>query len=177
MKKEYVLITPVHNEEQFIGQVMESVIAQTVLPKKWLIVDDGSTDRSSEIIREYAAHYDFILCHQLKRSGVKTYYARRIEAILAGIEQIKHLAYDFLAVFRTSPNFIFGFFFIVAFTCLFQAVGFLFFFAILFFLFSFIHKFDPLHLDRLVMNRMILLNHINFLFFHNKLFLHLQVIL
>jgi len=98
VKKEYVLITPVHNEEQFIGQAIESVIAQTVLPRKWLIVDDGSTDRSGEIIKEYAAHYDFILCHQLERSSVKTYYARRIEAILAGIEQIKHLAYDFLAI-------------------------------------------------------------------------------
>ncbi len=41
----YVLITPARNEEAFIEKTIESVIHQTVLPVKWVIVDDGSTDR------------------------------------------------------------------------------------------------------------------------------------
>ncbi len=98
MKMKYVLITPVHNEEQFIGQVIESIIAQTVLPKKWLIVDDSSTDRSGEIIKEYAAQHDFIEYYPLQRSNIKTYYSRRIKVILAGIEYIGHMDYDFLAI-------------------------------------------------------------------------------
>lgn len=98
MKNEYVLITPVHNEEQFIGQVIESVIAQTVLPKKWLIVDDGSTDRSGEIIKEYAAQHDFIEYYPLKRSDIQTYYSRRVKVLLSGIEYISHVGYDFLAI-------------------------------------------------------------------------------
>jgi len=98
MKKEYILITPVHNEERFIRQLIESVIAQTVLPKKWLIVDDGATDHSGEIIKEYASQHDFIEYYPLQRSDVKTYYSRRINVILAGIEYISHMDYEFLAV-------------------------------------------------------------------------------
>lgn len=98
MKTQYVLITPVHNEEQFIEHVIESVITQTVLPEKWLIVDDGSTDRSGEIIKGYAAEHDFIEYYPLQRSDIQTYYSRRIKVILAGIEYISYVDYDFLAI-------------------------------------------------------------------------------
>jgi biofilm PGA synthesis N-glycosyltransferase PgaC len=40
----YVLITPAHNEEAFIQKTLASMVAQTVLPERWVIVDDGSTD-------------------------------------------------------------------------------------------------------------------------------------
>src|SRR5271156_1980652 len=56
----YVLISPVHNEEKFIGRMIESIASQTVLPGHWLIVDDGSTDRTPEIVRAYAKRYEFI---------------------------------------------------------------------------------------------------------------------
>jgi len=98
MKNAYVLITPVYNEEKFIVQVIECVIAQTVLPAKWLIVDDGSTDRSGEIIRGYAAEYDFIEYYPLQRADIGTYYSRRVEVLLAGIEHVRDMSYDFLAV-------------------------------------------------------------------------------
>jgi len=98
MKKEYFLITPVHNEERFIEQVIESVISQTVLPKKWLIVDDGSTDRSGEIIRGYAAEHDFIEYYPLQRPDIQTYYSRRVKVLLAGIEHVRDMSYDFLAI-------------------------------------------------------------------------------
>lgn len=98
MKTDFVLITPIHNEDKYIRQVLESVIAQTIRPKKWVLVDDGSTDRTGEIIQEYAAEYDFIIYYPLKRPGIKTYYAQRIKAVMAGIEYLKHMEYDFLAV-------------------------------------------------------------------------------
>ena len=47
----YVLITPAHNEERFITKTLDSMVAQTVLPERWVIVDDGSTDRTAEIVR------------------------------------------------------------------------------------------------------------------------------
>src|SRR5262245_41975665 len=50
----YVLITPVHNEEKFIGRMIESIASQTVLPGHWIIVDDGSTDSTPEIVKAYA---------------------------------------------------------------------------------------------------------------------------
>ena len=49
----YVLITPARNEEQFIEKTICSVISQTVLPQKWVIVSDGSTDTTDEIISKY----------------------------------------------------------------------------------------------------------------------------
>ena len=50
----YVLITPARNEAQFIELALKSVVAQTVLPAKWIIVSDGSTDGTDEIVLNYA---------------------------------------------------------------------------------------------------------------------------
>ena len=49
----YVLITPARNEAAFIEKTIESVIQQTVLPTKWVIVDDGSTDSTAAIVSRY----------------------------------------------------------------------------------------------------------------------------
>jgi len=51
----YVLITPARNEAQFIELTLKSVVAQTVRPLKWIIVSDGSTDGTDEIVKHYAA--------------------------------------------------------------------------------------------------------------------------
>ena len=48
-----MLITPARNEEKFIEQTICWVISQTVLPEKWVIVSDGSTDRTEEIVTKY----------------------------------------------------------------------------------------------------------------------------
>src|SRR3982751_3081610 len=56
----YVLVTPAKNEEDFIELTIKSVIQQTVLPLKWVIVSDGSTDRTDEIVKCYAAQYEWI---------------------------------------------------------------------------------------------------------------------
>ena len=79
VKREYVLITPVYNEEELVGQVIESVIAQTITPKKWLIVDDDSTDRTGSIIKKYEREYDFIEYYPVQRTGIQNYYSRSEE--------------------------------------------------------------------------------------------------
>src|SRR5271155_904716 len=56
----YVLITPARNEEAFIKKTLDSVVQQTFLPLKWVIVDDGSTDRTSVIVESYAKRYPWI---------------------------------------------------------------------------------------------------------------------
>lgn len=56
----YVLITPARNEGTFIELTIRSVIRQTVLPRKWIIVSDGSTDNTDEIIARYEREYDWI---------------------------------------------------------------------------------------------------------------------
>ena len=56
----YVLITPARNEAQFIELTIQSMIAQTAKPLKWVIVSDGSTDGTDEIVTRYAAEHPWI---------------------------------------------------------------------------------------------------------------------
>jgi glycosyltransferase involved in cell wall biosynthesis len=56
----YALVTPARNEEKFIEGTIKAVISQTVLPTRWVIVSDGSTDRTDEIIARYAASHPWI---------------------------------------------------------------------------------------------------------------------
>jgi poly-beta-1,6-N-acetyl-D-glucosamine synthase len=60
MSMTYALMTSARNEEDYIEKTLQSVVNQTILPQRWFIVDDGSTDRTAEIVREYANDYDFI---------------------------------------------------------------------------------------------------------------------
>ncbi len=56
----YVLISPARNEALYIEETIQSVIAQTILPVRWVIVSDGSTDGTDEVVAKYAAQYDWL---------------------------------------------------------------------------------------------------------------------
>ena len=57
---QYVLITPARNEEAFIETTIQSMIVQTRLPKRWIIVNDGSADRTEAIVAKYAGRYEWM---------------------------------------------------------------------------------------------------------------------
>lgn len=70
----YIVITPAHNEESYIRFTLDSVVAQTSLPAQWVIVDDGSTDGTASIVRDYADKHPWIKLvknspHDTKRQG------------------------------------------------------------------------------------------------------------
>lgn len=93
--KQYVLITPARNEEKYIEKTMESVVNQTILPKKWIIVSDGSIDRTDEIVKIYESKYDFI--QLLRVTGQKNRnFASKVIAIKAGYVQLKDFKYEFI---------------------------------------------------------------------------------
>ena len=96
MSKEYILITPVHNEETYIERTIKCVIAQSIPPKKWLLIDDDSTDKTAEIIRQYEWRYNFMNYFHLQRDNIETYYARRTRVFMSGYERIKGMEYAFL---------------------------------------------------------------------------------
>ncbi|MBN1507012.1 MAG: glycosyltransferase family 2 protein [Sedimentisphaerales bacterium] len=94
----YVLITPAYNEAALIAQTIESVLAQTVLPLRWVIVDDGSTDETAAIINQYTARFPWMECGHRVRRPDETYYGSNVYAILQGYERLKGLSFDYLAI-------------------------------------------------------------------------------
>src|ERR1700689_4408652 len=63
--RSYALATAAYNEEKLIEKVILSIVHQTVPPVKWVIVSDGSTDRTDEIVRRYADRYSFIELYRI----------------------------------------------------------------------------------------------------------------
>jgi poly-beta-1,6-N-acetyl-D-glucosamine synthase len=55
-----LLITPARNEEEHLENTIRSMIAQTTRPRKWIIVNDGSTDATPAIIDRYASAHAWI---------------------------------------------------------------------------------------------------------------------
>jgi len=91
----YVLITPAHNEEKFITKTLDSMAAQTLLPERWIIVDDGSTDRTAEIVESYQERYPWI---ELIRwpSRPDRSFAGKVHAFNAGLERARGLELDII---------------------------------------------------------------------------------
>lgn len=88
----YVLITPARNEEASVEKTIESVIHQTVLPVKWVIVDDGSTDRTAEIVETYAKCYRWI--ELIRRPPRKDRnFAGKVSAFNDGFERVQGLRF------------------------------------------------------------------------------------
>lgn len=92
---DYVLITAAWNEEGYIEDTIKSVLAQTVLPKKWVIVSDGSTDQTDEIVKKYAVSHDFIKFIR-RKSKIGAGFASKVYALNLGYEALKDLTYDFI---------------------------------------------------------------------------------
>jgi len=98
MNRKYVIVTAAYNEAAYLRSAVESVIRQTILPRRWIIVDDGSTDDTPGMIKSYACQYDFIQYLHGSRDESRSYYARNVHAIMEGIRQIDDLDHDFIAI-------------------------------------------------------------------------------
>ena len=89
----YVLITPARNEERFIEQAIRSVVSQAVLPRRWLIVSDGSTDRTDDIVRKYLADHPWMeLMRRPERSD--RHFAAKADCFNAGYERVRGDNFD-----------------------------------------------------------------------------------
>jgi poly-beta-1,6-N-acetyl-D-glucosamine synthase len=86
----YVLITPARNEEAFIECTIRSVIAQTRLPERWVIVDDGSTDRTPEIVVSHARHHPWIELVRRPHRPDRN-FAGKVHAFNDGLERVQPL--------------------------------------------------------------------------------------
>jgi poly-beta-1,6-N-acetyl-D-glucosamine synthase len=89
----YVLITPARNEAQFIELTLKSVVSQTVQPLRWIVVSDGSTDGTDEIVQRYAREYPWV---ELLRMPERTerHFAGKVHAFSAGYDRVKGLSFE-----------------------------------------------------------------------------------
>ena len=91
--QQYILITPARNEEAFIEQTIRSVVAQSVLPMRWVIVDDGSTDRTAEIVESYEKRYPWVELIRRSRRLDRS-FAGKVRAFNAGLERLRSLQFE-----------------------------------------------------------------------------------
>jgi biofilm PGA synthesis N-glycosyltransferase PgaC len=89
----YVLITPARNEAAFIEQTIQSVVCQTVLPLRWIIVSDGSTDRTDEIVNGYLAGNPWIKLIKMPEHRDRN-FAAKVACFNAGWECCKSHEYE-----------------------------------------------------------------------------------
>ncbi len=79
----YILITPARNEAQFIQLTLQSMVGQTYRPLKWIIVSDGSTDSTDDIVRKYAADNPWIELLRMPERAER-HFAGKVHAFNAG---------------------------------------------------------------------------------------------
>jgi len=93
--RRFVIITPAHNEEAFIAKTIQSVVSQTVLPLRWVVVNDGSTDSTSRIVEQYRANHRFIVLINVGRTGGR-HFGNKVNAFNTGLTQVQHLEYEYI---------------------------------------------------------------------------------
>ena len=92
----YVLISPCRNEAAYMRETLESVLAQTLRPACWVIVDDGSTDETPQILADYAAAHDWIRIITRKDRGHRAVGPGVIDAFYEGYRAIDPAEFEFM---------------------------------------------------------------------------------
>jgi glycosyltransferase involved in cell wall biosynthesis len=91
----YVLVTPARNEGAYLEATIRAVISQTVHPRKWIIVSDGSTDETDQIIERYAARENWIEFFRMPERQDRQ-FAAKARAFNAGCARLGPIAYDII---------------------------------------------------------------------------------
>ncbi|MEY4916434.1 MAG: hypothetical protein RL616_347, partial [Verrucomicrobiota bacterium] len=102
----YILITSARNEEEFIAHTLDSVAAQTQLPERWVVIDDGSSDRTVEIVEGYAKKFPWIaLIRNPKREGRN--FAAKANAVNAALAKVQaeNISFDVLGNLDADVSF------------------------------------------------------------------------
>jgi poly-beta-1,6-N-acetyl-D-glucosamine synthase len=92
----YVLISPCRDEAEYMRQTLDTVIRQSVPPAKWIIVDDGSTDETPEILAEYTQKHSWIEVVTRSDRGKRSVGPGVVDAFYAGYQAINPDDYEFL---------------------------------------------------------------------------------
>jgi glycosyltransferase involved in cell wall biosynthesis len=96
MSKSYVIISPCRDEAEYMERTLESVINQSLVPTKWIIVDDGSTDDTPQILERYAKQYPFIQIVTRQNRGFRKVGPGVIDAFYEGYESINPQDFEYV---------------------------------------------------------------------------------
>ncbi len=95
----YVLITPCRDEAQYARRCIDSVLAQSVLPSLWIVVDDGSSDETPQILAEYAASRPWMKVIRREDRGKRAVGPGVVDAFYAGLAAADLSQFDYLCKF------------------------------------------------------------------------------
>jgi poly-beta-1,6-N-acetyl-D-glucosamine synthase len=101
----YVLVTPARNEEEYLERTIESVVSQTIKPVRWVIVSDGSTDRTDEIGKRAAAAHPWIQLVRMPERRSRD-FAGKVGAFKVGREHLADLDYDVIGSLDADITFV-----------------------------------------------------------------------
>lgn len=105
MKRRLVIISPCRDEEQFVQVTLDSVIKQTYRPDLWIIVDDGSRDRTAEIVASYAVKHPWIKLVRRHRSGGRQLGPGVVSAFNAGLAALGDDPFDVIGKLDSDTEF------------------------------------------------------------------------
>ncbi len=100
-----LLVTPAYNEEEYIECTLRSMAAQNYLPKRWIVVDDGSSDRTADIIADYAQRYDWITLVRKTEKQARSIGSKVVETFYFGLDTVDWNEYDIIAKFDSDLTF------------------------------------------------------------------------
>jgi hypothetical protein len=104
LRKRYVLLTSARDEQATIKTTIDCVLAQTVPPREWVIISDGSTDATNTIVRDAAHHCNFINFIALPDRRTRT-FAAVVENLKFAYANIREFDYDFVGVLDGDVRF------------------------------------------------------------------------
>ena len=84
----YYIVIPTYNEEKFIALTLQSIVEQTVLPSKVVVVNDGSTDKTVEIVNSFVKKYSFISVVNKSSDAIHLPGSKVIQAFQKGLETL-----------------------------------------------------------------------------------------
>src|SRR5512135_3271513 len=101
----YVLLTSARNEERYIKYSIDSILAQTLLPKKWIIISDGSKDGTDDIVLACSKAHSFIEFIRRDHDTKRADFASKVFAIGEGYKRLKGVDYNYLGILDADISF------------------------------------------------------------------------
>lgn len=101
---DYILVTAAHNEEKLIDKTIHSVINQQIKPTEWIIVNDGSTDDTENIVNKFIPDNKFIKLVTIEQRTNRS-FASKVNAINTGLKNLSADNYNFIGILDADVSF------------------------------------------------------------------------